>query len=121
MSNREIELQKKRTSKLNFFIGGFILTGFTFVLGLLWVFISPFSMVGFLAYDLLLGNAEIFPFPYALGIYFMIFLYGSLINFVILKRSASKNKVIRTILLLLVFLLIVFYLLALFLGLLGNG
>lgn len=117
-------LQKNRLSSLNFFIGGFILAGLTFLLGFLggsWGIISPYSIVSILAANLLFGDAELFPFPYVLGIYFVIFLYGSLINFVIVKRSGSNNKRIRLILLLSAFLLIVFYLLALFLGMLGNG
>lgn len=119
MSNREIEPKKKQVSKLSNFKGGFILAGLTFILGLLWGIVSPFSMVGQLAQGLF--GEGLFSFPYTLGIYFVIFLYGSLINFINLKISTSNSDMARELLGLLRILLVGFYLVALILGFLGNG
>jgi hypothetical protein len=122
MTNQMIEPQKIGTPRLNFFKGGFILAGITLVIGLLWGMVSNYSMVGLFAYALFgVFAGDPISSLSSLFVYFVIFLYGTLINFVTVRRSVSHNKLVRAFLFLLAFMLIIFYLFVLLLGFFGNG
>jgi len=106
--------QNNRMLKPNFIKGGLILAGITLVIGLLW---GPCcKIVGFMAYGLSTRY-----FLISLSIYFVLFIYGSLISFLIYKSSISTKKWVQTILGLFVFILTGFYLFALYVGSLPNS
>jgi hypothetical protein len=113
LTNPEIEPQKNQIPKPNFYKGGLILAGITFIIGLLrW---PCMCMLGELTHSLFEGF-DTLSFWIFVWIFTVLFIYGSVISIILYRGSISKKKWLQAILRFFALLLIGFYLFALYVG-----